>query len=295
MNNHASVAEDRKLRLKKTNGWFPAGESFLRAMTQLSDGAFKLFVFLCLNADRKNATLAASQIRLAEAIGKSKPAIERYTAELEIKGFCSVHSSRIPYVGTSFRISEEYWPYQSADSPTNEGAAKGYVQAVKKLFLGLECASGRFGPPEVRQAQALETQGVTLQELEDAMIVGACRKYVSWLNNGPSEPIGSLNYFATLIEEVRERPFPPGYRDYLRMEVRKLSRLWEQSTGQSAQTSAPEESHLTTQPNRRAARQNEDKERRDDVDPLEAIHLKIRNAERLETIMRKIDMESKNS
>ncbi|MBP7906292.1 MAG: hypothetical protein KA099_13330, partial [Alphaproteobacteria bacterium] len=51
---------NRKLRLKKNSGWFPAGESFLNAMSVLSDHTFKLFVFVCLNADRETATYTAS-------------------------------------------------------------------------------------------------------------------------------------------------------------------------------------------------------------------------------------------
>jgi hypothetical protein len=220
---------DHRLRLKKPNGWFPAGENFLQAMTQLSGGAFKLFVFLCLNADRQTATYMVSQRSLASAIGKSKPATEEYIAELKTKGFCSVRPSRIPYVGTSFRISERYWPYQSSNGGAAEEDSSDYVSHVRHLFLGLGCTSGRFGPPEVGQARNLERRGISLQELEDAMIVGACRKYVSWLSNGPSDPIASLHYFESLVQEIRERPFPPGYRDYMRMEVKKLSEQWEHS------------------------------------------------------------------
>jgi hypothetical protein len=227
MTMHCSIPVDHRLRLKKPNGWFPAGETFLQAMTQLSDGAFKLFVYLCLNADRQTASYSNSHHRLASAIGKSKPAVEGYIAELRTKGFCSVHPSRIPYVGTSFRISEKYWPYQSADSKLVEVNSNDYVHSVRVLFLGLGCTSGRFGSPEENQVRALEMRGVTLQELEDAMIVGACRKYVSWLSHGPSDPIASLHYFESLIEEIRERPFPSGYREYLRMEVKKLAAQWE--------------------------------------------------------------------
>ncbi len=220
---------DHKLRLKKSNGWFPAGDNFLRAMPQLSDGAFKLFVFLCLNADRQTAMYMVGHRSLASAIGKSRPATERYIAELKTKGFCSVSPSRIPYVGTSFRINEKYWPYQSSDQNAAEEDSSDYVNHARHLFLGLGCTSGRFGPPEATQARNLEKRGVSLQELEDAMIVGACRKYVSWLSNGPSDSIASLNYFESLIEEIRERPFPPGYRDYMQMEVKKLSEQWERS------------------------------------------------------------------
>ena len=233
------MSADRRLRLKKPNGWFPAGEGFLQAMTQLSGGAFKLFVFLCLNADRQTAAYTVSQRSLASAIGKSKPATEEYIVELKTKGFCSVRPSRIPYVGTSFRISEKYWPYQSANSSPDEEASNQYVDAVRNLFLGLGCTNGRFGPPEVCQTRNLEKRGVPLQELQDAMIVGACRKYVSWLSNGLSDPIASLHYFESLIEEIRERPFPPGYRDCLRMEVKKLAGQWERSREQNSQLHNP--------------------------------------------------------
>jgi len=220
------IPMNHKLRLKQPNGWFPAGDNFLRAIPQLSGGAFKLFVFLCLNADGQTATYTVSQRSLASAIGKSRPATEKYIAELRTKGFCSIRPSRIPYVGTSFTIDEKYWPYQSPNRNAAEDA-NDYVNKVRDLFLGLGCTTGRFGPPEASQARHLEKRGMSLQELEDAMIVGACRKYVSWLSNGPSDPIASLQYFNSLIEEIRERPFPPGYRDYMQMEAKKLSRQWE--------------------------------------------------------------------
>ena len=245
MTGQSFMPADRRLRLKKLNGWFPAGEGFLQAMTQLSGGAFKLFVFLCLNADRQTASYTGSQRSLASAIGKSKPATEEYIAELKNKGFCSVRPSRIPYVGTGFRICDKYWPYQTANGNSVEEDSGDYVNAVRDLFLGLGCTSGRFGPPEAGQARNLEKRGVSLQELEDAMIIGACRKYVSWLSNGPSDPIASLNYFESLIAEIRERPFPPGYRDHLRMEVKKLAGQWERAHDQSETVPSDAETLLT--------------------------------------------------
>ena len=241
-----SMPVDRRLRLKKPNGWFPADETFLQAITQLSDGAFKLFVYLCLNADRQTASYANSHHRLASAIGKSNPSVESYIAELKTKGFCSVHPSRISYVGTIFRISEKYWPYQSADGNPVVLNSNDYVHSVQALFLSLGCTSGRFGSPEENQAQDLEKRGVTLQELEDAMIVGACRKYVSWLSHGPSDPIASLHYFESLIEEIRERPFPPGYREYLRMEAKKLKAQWERSCENDSHSSEKDDSEDCT-------------------------------------------------
>jgi len=232
----ATQHNNRKLRLKQNKGWFPAGESFLNAMSVLSDHTFKLFVFVCLSADRETATYTASSARLAEVLGRSRHTVKACLIELHDKRVCLV--DRIPYVRITFRVADAYWPYECGDSSaiqTNDGS---YVDAVRDLFLGLGCTSGRFGSPEVSQARDLEKRGISLHELEDAMIVGACRKYVSWLSNGLSDPIASLHYFESLIEEIRERPFPPGYRDHLRMEVTKLAAQWEHACEQNRQLPA---------------------------------------------------------
>jgi hypothetical protein len=39
--------------LKQPSGWFAAGAAFRQALTLLSDGAFKLFAYLCLQAKRQ--------------------------------------------------------------------------------------------------------------------------------------------------------------------------------------------------------------------------------------------------
>ena len=43
---------DPPLRLKHASGWFAAGREVAEALTLLSDAAFKLFLWLCLHADR---------------------------------------------------------------------------------------------------------------------------------------------------------------------------------------------------------------------------------------------------
>ena len=39
-----------RLILKQPTGWFAAGREFAQALTLLSDGAFKLYVYICLNS-----------------------------------------------------------------------------------------------------------------------------------------------------------------------------------------------------------------------------------------------------
>ena len=88
---------NQKLRLKKPNGWFPSGDGFLEAITVLSDGAFKLFVFVCLHADRRTATYSASTRELGRVVGKSHRWVQTYITELQVKGLCSSLPTRVPY------------------------------------------------------------------------------------------------------------------------------------------------------------------------------------------------------
>ena len=41
-----------RLILKQPTGWFAAGRKVAQALAVLSDGAFKLYIHLCLQADR---------------------------------------------------------------------------------------------------------------------------------------------------------------------------------------------------------------------------------------------------
>ena len=47
--------------LKRPTGWFAAGREVACALQLLSDGTFKLFVWLCLNAERSQAVVSICQ------------------------------------------------------------------------------------------------------------------------------------------------------------------------------------------------------------------------------------------
>ena len=66
--------------------------------------------------------------------------------------------------------------------------------------------------------------------------MGACRKYMSWFEGRALEPIQSLAYFESLISEVQEKPFPPGYSGYLRKKVNQFAESWNEwvKSGKSA-------------------------------------------------------------
>ena len=214
--------------LKEPTGWFAAGDSFRRALPLISDGAFKLFVYLCLEANRRTGRFAAVQAELARAIGKSRRAVGKYVEELEQKGICTVRSGRNQYARTCFEIRDEYWPYhRTQDVPPLEGQQRNdYLNTIKSCFVTLGCTSGKFTVRDEQLARDLERQGVSLETLQDALFMGAARKYISWLNGGSLEPIGSLAYFTALVAEIQERPLPSDYRDYLRTKVVQLGETW---------------------------------------------------------------------
>lgn len=82
MNNQAINAREESPCLKEPSGWFAAGASFRRALLTLSDGAFKLFAHLCLEADRRTGRCEAVHAELAKAVGKSRRIVGKYIAEL---------------------------------------------------------------------------------------------------------------------------------------------------------------------------------------------------------------------
>lgn len=228
MSSPALNARQHPLCLKEPSGWFAAGASSREALRILSDGAFKLFLHLCLEADRRTGRLEATQTELARAIRKSRRIVGKYVEELEHKEVCTVRSGRNQHARTCFEIRDKYWPYSRTQEPgdTNDPAPDAYVSAIKSCFLAIGCTVGKFSARDVQYAQELQRRGVPLETVQDALHMGAARKYVSWLNGGSPQPIGSLAYFSALVSEMQAQTLPEGYREYLREKVVKLAREW---------------------------------------------------------------------
>jgi hypothetical protein len=226
-----------RLRLKEPVGWFAAGDEFRSALGLLSDGAFKLFAYLSLQANRQTGCLAATHKELAAALGKSKRVIGNYVAELEAKEICKVRPGKNQFTATVYEISDRYWPYHRTPSCLESPEVKAYVESVRECFEGLGCTSGKFGAAEIETARHMQERGVALALIQDAMLLGACRKYESWLNGAVSDPIRSLHYFEPLVTELREKVLPPGYSTYLRSKVRQLAKSWGESANSRQEVS----------------------------------------------------------
>lgn len=217
---------NERLSLKQTTGWFPAGDPFRKALAILSDGAFRLFAYLCFGADRRTGRFQTTHKELAKALGKSKRVIGTYVAELESKEMCSVQSGKNQFAATIFEVSDSYWPYHRLNSCPESPEQTVYIESVREYFLALGCGSGKFGAAEALDARDLQRRGIPLAVIEEAMLMGACRKYNSWFEGRASEPIRSLRYFDQLIAEIQQQPLPPGYPEYLREKIKQLATLW---------------------------------------------------------------------
>jgi hypothetical protein len=212
-------------RIKQPKGWIAAGDGFRMASRLLSDGAFKLFVHLALEADSRTGCVRAAYKDLAVDLKKSKRAIGTYAEELSEKEICKVRPGENQYCKTDFEIYDIYWPYErEAHSETIE--PNSYVATIQKTYLSPGCTKARFSAGDTRKAWEFERQGVPLDVVEDAMLMGACRKYASWLEGGDSEPIGSLAYFENLATEIQRKRLPQGYTEHLRVRARKLAEAW---------------------------------------------------------------------
>jgi hypothetical protein len=214
-------------QLKYPTGWLAAGEGFQKALQLLSDPGFKLFAHLSLQACRVTGCVLTTPEDLAKALNKSKEAIDIIIDELRERGVCSVRSAKKqPHYLMSFLICDEYWSYKR-DLPV-EMELGNYVAAIRESFLALECTAGKFGGGDVRKAMGFEKCGIPLETVQDALLTGACRKLTSWLDGRMSAPIGSLAYFEDIVLEMEDHPLPPGYREYLNMQVKKLALIWKQ-------------------------------------------------------------------
>jgi hypothetical protein len=231
-NNFLPHDHEAGIRIKEPMGWFVAGDGFRRALNMLSDGAFKLFVHLSLQANRRTGRVTATHKELAAALGKSKRVVGTYVAELETKKVCAVLPGKNQFMATVYEISDGYWPYhrsQSSPESSESSDLQEYVESIRECYEKLGCTSGKLNFAGIEIARQFHRRSVPLDVVHGAMLLGACRKYASWLNGGPSEPIRSMAYFEPLVDEVQSNPPPDGYSVYLRGKLRRLAESWEKS------------------------------------------------------------------
>jgi hypothetical protein len=207
-----------RLRLKEPSGWFAAGRSIQLALSLLSDSSFKLFVWMCLHADRHTGSICADVGRMARELSKTEREIQANLQELLDKNICSKTESVV-------EIVDRFWPYERVARPKKGHELTNYIGHVKRLFLARRCVRSIFTPADEQIAVQLYHNGIAIVEVEHAILLGSLRKYAASIQHGPTTPITSLRYFTALFDEVRQE-VSPQYWHYLTQKLSSLERQW---------------------------------------------------------------------
>jgi hypothetical protein len=195
-------------------------------MTLLSDGAFKLYVFLCLRADRSSARLEVDQSSVAKSLAKSRRSVIAYFEELCQQGICEVTFATNQHTRGVVKICDAFWPYViQMQAVETEGAAN-YVKHLRMLFETRSCVVHEFAPADEKLAHSLFFDHVPIEQIERAFLLGCTRKYVSWLNGQISSPIVSLGYFRSIVDEVAQMETSADYWRYISESLDKYERAW---------------------------------------------------------------------
>jgi hypothetical protein len=219
----------RRLRLKSPTGWFAAGQEMATAMRMLSDPAFKLYVFLCLNVDRHSARMVWEAQELANLLLCDRQSVIDALEELCRREVCIRYpdtGGRIAPEQISVEICDRFWPYEKPPVEEFGIDQNRYVQRVRQMLSGIACLRVHFSAADERLAANHYRHGVTLVHLQRAIWLGCARKYVALLNAPENAEmlITSLHYFSHLVEEVAESSVSEDYWKHMQSKVAQLGR-----------------------------------------------------------------------
>lgn len=201
------------MRLKSPSGWFAAGRETEEALRLLSDAAFRLFMWICLRADRSTGSMSLDHQRFARLLGRSADGIVRDVGELTRLEVCRVVSERI-------LVQDRFWPYER--TPADEAPRPPFVAIIKRAFLSHACVASVFTAADEKLAREWERRSVPIATVEHAIILGVARKYTTLLNHGAGSPITSLEYFAGILPEVERAPVSSEYWAHVARKVKTL-------------------------------------------------------------------------
>jgi hypothetical protein len=215
------------LRLKNTRNWFAAGIEVQQALEILTDGAFKVFMHICLNAERKTGILHTTQVELARNLKKANGTIRKYLGEMENTGISQSSFSNNPHRRGSVQISPPYWPYEREAEYKTDDDYEEFVSQVKTMLQERACVRSSFSTADEVLARQWFHAAIPLERIRQAILLGCARKYVAWRNNpGVQGPISSLRYFSQIIEEIAKQQLNPDYWEFLRGRIQRHEKLW---------------------------------------------------------------------
>jgi hypothetical protein len=95
-----------------------------------------------------------------------------------------------------------------------------YVTTVVTLYMDMPDTPMRISASDQWLARHFYQDGVPLETVETALLLGSLRRMIRPADSPRLAPIRSLAYFRPVIEELQENPATENYRDYLRLKLR---------------------------------------------------------------------------
>jgi len=220
------------LKLKNPKNWFAAGLEIQQAMEILSDGAFKTFLYICLNARRDTGILRITQTDLARNLKKTQGTIRKNLREMESASvLCQNKFGNSPVEPGTIQVAPGYWPYETAESDlVPDTVADDYVAEIRKALAQRACVRPSFSTADEVLARQWCSRCVPLDRVRQAILLGCGRKYVSWRNNPAVHGyISSLRYFDSVISEIEPQQIHPDYWGYIAYRIQRHEQLWIES------------------------------------------------------------------
>ena len=107
---------------------------------------------------------------------------------------------------------------------TQQQDSRSYVTTVLTMYTMLPETPIRVRPADRKLAECWYREGVTIQTVESALLLGQIRRLGRPAAYQKLAPVRSLYYFVPLIGEVIKNPLPDGYLEYIKSKLRKLDR-----------------------------------------------------------------------
>lgn len=217
----------QRMALKNSTGWFAAGREVTRAMALLSDGAFKVYMHVCLTADRSTGRMKIAHGDLAAALKKSRRSIVTYLEELREHQICSIEAARNQHFGGHIEVCDSFWPYVKCRVDQESGGSlASYTEAIRQLLAARKCVKPVFNPADEKLAAQLFGEHVELEQIEHAILLACARRYVALLNGTAVGFVSGLRYFSSAIQEVRVLRTSEGYWQHVASRVGKFEQQW---------------------------------------------------------------------
>ncbi|HSW38635.1 MAG TPA: hypothetical protein VLL97_04000, partial [Acidobacteriota bacterium] len=159
------------LVLKSPRGWFAAGAEVQKAMELLGDGAFRLFIYLCLNARRDTGVLEGSLTQLAKNVKRAQHTVRLYLREMESAGICCCRFGHSPLGSGVVEITEEFWPYQRSERDPVAGDSTAFIGAIRKMLQDRACVKISASAADEILAREWHDRDISFDLIERAIMI----------------------------------------------------------------------------------------------------------------------------